>query len=74
MYVSPACLNTAFPRPRQNNMLLMVQHMSTEKQDTYVIETYWGQKGNKRAQRTRDVLAICCPPDRSLGSIDITTG
>lgn len=73
-YVSLACLNTAFLRLCQNNMFLMVQRMSTEKRDTYVIETYCGQKGNKRAQRTRDVPAICCPPDRSLGSIDITTG
>lgn len=42
--VSSAFLNRILLRPLakvQNNMLVKVHHISMEKQDTYVTETYW---------------------------------
>ena len=42
--VSSAFLNRVLLRPLakvQNNMLVKVHHISMEKQDTYVTETYW---------------------------------
>lgn len=32
-----------------------------------------GQEGNECAQRAKNILAICCPTDRSLGYTDTTS-
>lgn len=44
MCVSSAFLNRVLLRPLanvRNNMLVKVHHISKEKQDTYITETYW---------------------------------